>query len=296
MGETRLNEYANPASVASTQWLANHLGDPTVQPVEVGWEGSAYGSDYPSAHIPGAAYWDLYRDLQHPVRRDVLEKPMLEALLCDTGIGTNTTVVLYSGRANLLSAYAFWLLKLYGHLYVRLLDGGRETWVEEGRPMTAEVPAKPPTEYSAPPPDWSLRAGRDLVAQYIGSQARILVDLRPPEMFHGPDTGRTERAGHIPGAINVPARMTRGAQGKLSSLRLPSLQEDGTFLPASELRALFDSHGVTPDKEIIVYCMRAGLSTHAWFVLTQLLGHPHVREYDGSWAEWGNLIGAPMER
>ena len=294
--EVTLSDYACPESLVDTQWLADHRGNPNVRPVEVAWADSSYGSDYASGHIPGAVFWDYYQDLQHPIRRDVLEKGMLEELLSRSGIASDTTVVLYSNHHNLLSAYAFWLLKVYGHQDVRLLDGGREKWIEEDWPTTAEPPRITATNYTAPSLNWGLRAGRDLVAESIGLPHRLLVDLRPAEMYHGPDTGHSERAGHIPGAINVPALMQRDADGNLASLRVPSLRRDGTFLPAAELRALFDGRGVTPDKEIIVYCLRAGLSTHAWFVLTQLLGYPHVREYDGSWAEWGNLVGAPVER
>jgi len=282
----------------NTQWLAEHLDDPSVRLVEVIWgDSDEWGAPaYRAGHIPGAVAWDNAHDLQDQARGDLVNKVDLEALLVRSGVTPATTVVLYSGLSNLLATFAFWLLKLYGHRDVRLLDGGRRRWLAEGRPLSDQTPVIAPTVYLAQEPDWGLRAQRDDVLRAIGQPGHLLVDARSAEMFSGADKAGTAQGGHIPGAVNLAARRETHVDGSFRAWRVPTVREDGTFKSATELRALADSHSITPDKTITTYCLRGGLSTHAWFVLTQLLGYPDVREYDRSWAEWGNLSAVPVER
>jgi thiosulfate/3-mercaptopyruvate sulfurtransferase len=292
-----MSTYAHPESLVSTQRLADHLDDPQVRLIEVVWGASpSFGMPaYERGHIPGAVVWDLEKDLQDTVSRDVLDKVRWESLLSRSGITPATTVVVYSGLNNLLATYAFWQLKVYGHKHIRLLDGDRQKWLDENRPTTSEVPLIVPATYQAQAPAWSLRANRDEVLQLLGKVGHLLVDTRSAEMYSGLDKAGAARGGHIPGAVNLAARRETNPDGSFNAWRVPTVQPDGTFKSAAELRALFDSLGITSDKEIITYCVRGGLSTHAWFVLTQLLGYPTVREYDRSWAEWGNLEGVPIE-
>lgn len=292
-----MSGYAHPESLASTQWLADHLNDPDVRPVEIVWGDSPkWGRPaYAKKHIPGAVAWDFAGDLQDSARGDVLDENGLETLFSRAGISSQTTLVLYSGLQNLLATYAFWLLKIYGHQDVRLLDGDRQKWLDESRPTSREAPIIAPTVYRAQEPNWSLRADHRYVLQSLGDQRRVLVDARSPEMYSGINNSGAARGGHIPGAVNYAARPETEPDGTFVGWRVPSVQPDGTFRPAEELQALVGALSITPDKEIITYCVRGGLSTHAWFVLTQLLGYPDVREYDRSWAEWGNLEGAPVE-
>jgi thiosulfate/3-mercaptopyruvate sulfurtransferase len=186
-------------------------------------------------------------------------------------------------------------LKIFGHKPVRLLDGGRQMWLDENHPTTSEIPLIEPGEYQAKEPDWGLRANRDDVLRYIGKGDNLLVDARTAEMYSGHDKAGAQRGGHIPGAVNLAAYRETNPDGAFKMWRIPTLRLDGTFRSAGELRELCDSLGITSNQEIITYCVRGGLSTHAWFVLTQLLGFPHVREYDRSWAEWGNLESVPIE-
>jgi len=282
---------AHPERLVTTQWVADHWADPDVRLVEVGLTDEAYLS----GHIPGAIGWVLERDVLHPMRRDLPEKELLEARLSHVGIANDTTVVLYDDFSNLWAAYTLWMLKIYGHADVRLLDGGRTKWLAEGRPTTTDVPNYPEAAYHARKPDWTLRAHRDLVQEQLGKADRVLVDLRPADMYRGDNLFGLPAGGHIPGAVNIPAELVVEG-GQFKEWRTPTTRDDGTFRPLDELRELFAAQGVTPDKEIITYCVRAGLSSHAWFVLKELLGYPRVREYDGSWAEWSNLIGAPIAR
>jgi thiosulfate/3-mercaptopyruvate sulfurtransferase len=293
-----LSDYVYPESLVNTQWVAEHLDDPTVRLIEVIWGNSdEWGViAYRAGHIPGAVAWDFATDLQDPARNDLADKLSLEALFARSGVTPATTVVVYSGLSNLLAAFAFWLLKLYGHLDVRLLDGDRRKWLAEGRPLSDQTPAIAPTVYRLPEPNRSLRAQRDDVLNAIGQPAHLLVDARSVEMFSGADKAGTAEGGHLPGAVNLAAHQERRPDGSVKGWRVPTVRDDGTFKPAAELRTLFESHGITSDKTITTYCVRGGLSTHAWFVLTQLLGYPHVREYDRSWAEWGNLTAVPVER
>jgi thiosulfate/3-mercaptopyruvate sulfurtransferase len=292
-----MRSYAHPESLASTQWLAGHLDDPKVRVVEVVWGASAsWGRPaYEAGHIPGAVAWDFQSDLQDQARGDLIEKSGVERLLSKAGIDRDTCIVLYSGLNNMLATFTFWLLKIYGHPAVRLLDGGRRVWLNEGRPTSSEAPPATPATYHAKEPDWSLRASRDDVLQALGDGAPRLVDARSVEMYSGADKAGAARGGHIPGAINLAARRELGPDGSVIGWSIPTVQEDGAFRPAEELQELFDGLGIVRGKPVITYCVRGGLSTHAWFVLTQLLGYDGVREYDRSWAEWGSVEGLPIQ-
>jgi thiosulfate/3-mercaptopyruvate sulfurtransferase len=286
-----MSGYAHPEMLASTQWAADHLNDSKVRFVEVGFSSAAYDS----GHVPGAVYWAWNGNVLQAGSRDILDKAGLETQLSQAGIARNTTVVLYDGFSNLLAAMGLWMLKIYGHPEVRLLDGDRTKWASEGRPLTTDLPVIQPTTYKAKKPDWTLRAHRDLVLEGIGKPNRMLADARTMAMYSGEDATGGIVGGHIPGAINVPAMMEMD-NGQFKRWQTPTTNSDGTFKSADELRTLFSGKGITSDKEVITYCVRGGLSTHMWFVLKYLLGYPEVREYDGSWAEWGNLIGVPIER
>ncbi|MBL8160947.1 MAG: sulfurtransferase [Anaerolineae bacterium] len=284
-----MSGYAHPEMLASTQWVAEHLNDPKVRFVEVGFSADVYNS----GHIPGAVYWAWNGNVLQAGSRDILDKAGLETQLSQAGIGRNTTIVFYDGFSNLLAAMALWMLKIYGHQDVRLLNGQRTKWTSEGRPLTTDIPAIEPTMYKAKKPNWTLRAHRDLVLEGMGKPNRVLVDARTTAMYSGEDAMGGSVGGHIPGAVNVPATMET-ENGQFKRWQTPTTNADGTFKSADELCALFK--GITADQEVITYCVRGGLSTHMWFVLKYLLGYPEVREYDGSWAEWGNLIGAPIEQ
>jgi thiosulfate/3-mercaptopyruvate sulfurtransferase len=286
-----MSDYAHPEMLVTTQWAVEHLDDPNVRFVEVGFSADAYDS----GHIPGAVYWAWNGNVLHAGNRDILDEVRLEAQLSEAGIARTTTVVFYDGFSNLLAAMGLWMLKIYGHQDVRLLDGDRTKWMSEGRPLMTHVSDLQPTTYKVRKPDWALRAHRDLVLEGIGKPNRVLVDARTIAMYDGEDSMGGDFGGHIPGAINVPAMMDMD-NGQFRRWITPTTNADGTFKAADDLRALFSSKGIHPDKEVITYCVRGGLSTHMWFVLKYLLGYPEVREYDGSWAEWGNLIGVPLER
>jgi thiosulfate/3-mercaptopyruvate sulfurtransferase len=292
-----MSGYAHPESLVSTQWVSEHLDDPLVRIVEVVW-----GDDPPSgmkvyeeSHLPGAVVWDYKNDYFNPKHGDVADKISFEEQLSLSGILPETTIVLYGGLNNMNATFEFWLLKVYGHRDVRLMDGGRRKWLEENRPVTRTVPVYASTTYHAQEPDWSLRASREDVLQAIGSGNIVLVDPRPEEMYRGIDKPGTKRGGHIPGAINLTSRWEKNPDGTIIGIDFLTTRPDWTFKTVDELRAVFDGLGIAPQKEIITYCLLGGVSTHAWFVLTQLLGYPHVREYDRSWAEWGNIEGLPIE-
>ena len=290
-------DYAHPESLVSTQWVADHLEDPSVRIVEVVWgtEGPSGRQVYEAGHIPGAVVWDYKNDYSHPEHGDVADKISFEQQLSGSGIRPETTIVLYGGINNMNAAFEFWLLKVYGHRDVRLMDGGRRKWLEESRPVTCSMPEFTLTTYQAQEPDWSLRVSREDVLQAIGKADVLLVDVRTAEMYHGLEKPGTERGGHIPGAINLAPWWETNAVGARISIQFPTTQPDGTFRKADELSTVLDTLGITPDKEIITYCLLGGASTHVWFVLTQLLGYPRVREYDRSWKEWGNLDDAPID-
>lgn len=277
--------YAYPDALIETSWLADRLGDPSICIVEAGFDHGSYGE----GHIPGAVAWSWKDDFQHPVRNDLPDRAGIEALLGRSGIGPDTTVVLYGGQNNWYAGFGYWLLTIYGHQRLHLLDGGRKKWLAEGRPLTTDVPTVAPTRYQATDPDWSHRARRDDVLEAIGQSDRVLVDVRSREEWEGKlmppwtvPNPEGQRGGRIPGAVHVPWER--------------QLNEDGTFKSTEDLRALYEAQGVTPDKEAISYCVIGGRSNFAWFALSRLLGYPKVRLYDGSWLEWGTLRGVPIER
>lgn len=292
-----MNSYAHPESLVTTQWVSEHLNVPSVRIVEVimGSHASFGMPAYEAGHIPGALVWDSEKDYLNPEQGDIVDKSNFEKQLSSSGIHPDTTVVLYSGLNNMLATFEFWLMKFYGHKDVRLLDGDRQKWLDDSRPTTTSVPTFAPTSYQAQETNLNLRARRDDILQAIGKETIMLVDARSEQMYRGEEKSGTQRGGHIPGAINLPARRVFNPDGSVKGWAIPTTQPDGSFKPVQELQALFDKLGITRDQEIITYCLRGGLSTHAWFVLTQLLGYSNVREYDRSWAEWGNLVDVPIE-
>jgi thiosulfate/3-mercaptopyruvate sulfurtransferase len=270
--------------LVSTEWVQEHMNDPNIRLIEVDVDTTAYEQ----GHIPGAIGLNWQTQLQDPVRRDIPSKERLEAILGELGVSDAHTIVLYGDNNNWFAAYAFWVLKVYGHDDARIMDGGRKKWLLEGRPITTEVPNYPPTQYRAKEPDMSLRAFFPQVLESLHKPEFALVDVRSPQEYTGeliapPGMMETaQRGGHIPGARNIP-----WAQ---------AVREDGAFKSPDELRALYEAQGITPDKQVITYCRIGERSSHTWFVLKYLLGYPHVRNYDGSWTEWGNIVAAPIER
>ena len=278
-------DYAHPEVLVSTQWAAEHSSDPNVRLVEVDVDTSAYQQ----GHIAGAVGWNWQTQLQDNIRRDLIEKSALEQLLGQSGISNDTTIILYGDNNNWFAAYAFWQLKYYGHKDVRLMNGGRKKWIEEKRPLTTEPAKVTSASYRATAPDESLRARREQVAAIVDKKAKgSLVDVRSVDEFTGkiiapPGMSETaQRAGHIPGAANVP-----WAQ---------AANEDGTFKSADALKQLYQSKGIQGGDEVIAYCRIGERSSHTWFALKYLLGYDNVKNYDGSWTEWGNLVGAPIEK
>ncbi len=281
---TRASEGSTGQVLVTTDWVAEHRSDPAVRLVEVDVDTTAYDQ----GHIIGAVGWNWKTDLQrHPVR-DIPDKAEWEELLSRSGIGNDTTVILYGDNNNWFAAFAYWLFKLYGHEDVRLLNGGRKKWIEENRELTTETPSPQSQSYVAREPDQQLRALRDDVSRSLGQAGHALIDVRSAGEYSGqllapenlPQEG-AQRGGHIPGAANIPWASV--------------VAEDGTFKPIDDLRSLYGGVGVTQDKEVITYCRIGERSAHTWFVLRELLGYPDVRNYDGSWTEWGSLIGAPIE-
>jgi thiosulfate/3-mercaptopyruvate sulfurtransferase len=277
--------------LVNTQWAADHLTDPAIRFIEAGWD----AAEYQSGHIPGAVCGWGYADIERPDTGDIPNKSQLEVMLSQAGIAKEHIVVIYGGLNNLVAAMAYWLLKLYGHTDVRLLDGGRQKWVAEGRPLTTEKPALQLTQYIAATPNWNLRADKEWITSILGQPGVQLVDVRPEEMFTGENLMGIARGGHIPGAINLPSELITDNSGNFLAWQHPLTQADGAFRPISEMLEILYAHGITPNRAIIIYCVRGGLSSYLWFALTQLLGYPNVREYDRSWAEWGNLADTPVE-
>jgi len=282
-------EYAHQEVLVSTQWVTEHLdemrtNDAKIRLVEVDVDTSAYEQ----GHIAGAVGWNWQTQLQDGVRRDLLDKADWEALLGRSGISNDTTIILYGDNNNWFAAYAFWQLKYYGHDDVRLLNGGRKKWVEEKRALVKDVPRYPAAKYQAKNPDEAVRARREQVYAALEKKTTKLVDVRSVDEFTGkiiapPGMSETaQRAGHIPGAVNVPWSQ--------------AANEDGTFKEVDALKQLYGGKGVAGDGEVIAYCRIGERSSHTWFVLKYLLGYKNVRNYDGSWTEWGNLVGAPIEK
>jgi thiosulfate/3-mercaptopyruvate sulfurtransferase len=273
-----------PTVLVSTDWVAQHATDPNVRIVEVDVDTTAYDQ----GHVPGAAGWNWSTELCDTVVRDIVPAAKLEALLGASGIDNNTTIVLYGDNNNWFAAWAFWQLKIYGHEDVRIMDGGRKKWLAESRDLSTTPPAFAKKTYKAKAPDLSLRAFLPDVQQALKSKAASLVDVRSPQEFTGeilappglPET--CQRGGHIPTAKNIP-------WGK-------NCNDDGTFKSAAELKALYAAQGITGDAPVIAYCRIGERSSLTWFALKYLLGFENVRNYDGSWTEWGNLVGAPVEK
>jgi thiosulfate/3-mercaptopyruvate sulfurtransferase len=277
-------DYARPDTLVSTAWVADHLHDPKVAIVEVDVDTTSYQQ----GHIPGASGWNWNTQLCDTLVRDIIPRAKLEALMAESGIGNDTTVILYGDNNNWFAAWALWQLKLYGHEDVRIMNGGRKKWLEESRPLTTEMPQPKARKYVARDPDLSVRAFLPDVQEVLRRNGTVLVDVRGPQEFTGeilappglPET--CQRGGHIPGAKNIPWAK--------------ACNDDGTFKSSQELRELYGRAGVTPDRPVIAYCRIGERSSHTWFVLKYLLGFPNVKNYDGSWTEWGNLVGAPVER
>ncbi|HEY7152928.1 MAG TPA: sulfurtransferase [Gemmataceae bacterium] len=276
-------EQAGTKALVSTQWVADHLGDPNVRLVEVDVDTTAYEQ----GHIRNAVGWNWQTQLSDRVRRDIPSKEEWQKLLGGSGIGNNTKIVFYGDNNNWFAAFAYWVAKIYGHQDTALMDGGRKKWELEGRELVQDAPRVQPTTYTAKDPDWSLRAYQQQVREYINAPGKAMVDVRSPAEFSGevlappglPETA--QRAGHIPSAANVP-----WAQ---------AANEDGTFKSREELQALYGGKGVTADKQVVAYCRIGERSSHTWFALHEILGYPDVRNYDGSWTEWGSVIGAPID-
>lgn len=281
-----MSGYAHPEALVDTAWVADHLNDPKVRIVECDEDILLYDQ----GHIPGAVKIDWVGELNDPIIRDYLDRERFEQLMVSKGISNDTTVVFYGDKHNWWATYALWVFKLFGHPDARIMNGGRAKWIAEGRPLTREVPSYPPGEYHAPERnDAAIRAFRDQVLAHIRQGGTALVDVRSPQEYTGerlhmpeyPQEGAL-RGGHIPTAVNIPWAS--------------AVREDSTFKSADELRELYASKGITPDKDVIAYCRIGERSSHTWFVLTYLLGYPKVRNYDGSWTEWGNAVGLPIEK
>lgn len=278
------NGYACPEMLVETQWVADNLGRPGICLVEVDVDTTAYEQ----GHIPGAVGWNWRTDTQDQTCRDIISREAFEALMERSGISNDTTVILYGDNNNWFAAYALWMMKYYGHEDVRLMNGGRAKWLAEGRELATEAPNVTPGRYTVSKVHTELRALRPFVEESIGHAGRAMVDVRSPDEFAGkllapanlPQEG-AQRGGHIPGAANIPWATAVGP--------------DGCFKSREELEEIYGKLGITRDKQVITYCRIGERSSHSWFVLHELLGYPNVKNYDGSWTEWGSMVGVPIE-
>ena len=277
-------EYAHPEVLVDTNWVDQHKNDPKVRVAEVDYDPTA---NYALGHVPGSVLIDWKADINDPLTRNIITQQACESLLQRVGVNDDTTLVLYGDFNNWFAAFAFWVFKYYGYKDVRLMNGGRKKWLEEDKPVTKDIPSHAKGNFKASEPDSSIRVFLRYVRDTLGS--KILVDVRGPKEFTGeilapPEypTEHAQRGGHIPGAVNIPWGQ--------------AVNEDGTFKSADELQKLYQSKGVAADKEVISYCRIGERSSHTWFVLKYLLGYPNVKNYDGSWTEWGNMIDNPIER
>jgi thiosulfate/3-mercaptopyruvate sulfurtransferase len=277
-------EYAHPEVLVDTNWVDQHKNDPKVRVAEVDYDPTA---NYTLGHVPGSVLIDWKADINDPLTRNIITQQACESLLQRVGVNDDTTLVLYGDFNNWFAAFAFWVFKYYGYKDVRLMNGGRKKWLEEDKPVTKDIPSHAKGNFKASEPDSSIRVFLKYVRDTLGS--KILVDVRGPKEFTGeilapPEypTEHAQRGGHIPGAVNIPWGQ--------------AVNEDGTFKSADELQKLYQSKGVAADKEVISYCRIGERSSHTWFVLKYLLGYPNVKNYDGSWTEWGNMIDNPIER
>ena len=277
---------AHPESIVTTEWVAENIDSPNVRLVEVDVDTAAYDQ----GHVPGAVGWNWTSQLNDELTRDILSREQMQRLLGESGINRSTTVVLYGDNNNWFATYAFWQMKMYGHRRLKIMDGGRQKWIDEGRELSTEAPSVDKKIYRAPNPDPSIRATRDYVLGVASTSNNTgLVDVRAPDEFNGtllapanlPQEG-SQRGGHIPGAANIPWAS--------------AVSEDGTFKSVEELRDIYGDKGISGDAETITYCRIGERSSHTWFVLTQILGHNKVRNYDGSWTEYGSIVGAPIEK
>lgn len=277
---------AHPESIVSTEWVADNLENSNVVLLEVDVDTAAYDQ----GHIPGAVGLNWSTQLNDQLTRDILTREQMESLMGESGISNDTTVVLYGDNNNWFATYAFWQMRMYGHGDLKIMDGGRQKWIDEGREVTTDAPSVTAASYTASNPDTSIRATRDYVLGVASTDNNTgLVDVRAPEEFDGtllapahlPQEG-SQRGGHIPGAANVPWAS--------------AVAEDGTFKSVEELRNIYEGKGITGDSETIAYCRIGERSSHTWFVLSQILGHGKVRNYDGSWTEYGSIVGAPIEK
>jgi thiosulfate/3-mercaptopyruvate sulfurtransferase len=279
-------EYAHPDVIVGTQWIYDHLNDPQVRIAEVDYNPA---TSYTIGHIPGAVLFDWKRDLNDQDKKDIISKEGCEDLLQRAGVNNDTILVLYGDYKNWFAAFAFWVFKYYGFNDVRLMNGARKKWFEEDRPVSLDAPSHPRGDFKASEPDNSIRVLIPYVKEILSSKDKILVDVRSPEEYSGKilvlpvyASEQPPRGGHIPGAINIPWDW--------------AVNEDGTFKSAEELRKIYNSMNVTNNKEVITYCRIGERSAYTWFVLKYLLGYPNVKNYEGSWAEWANTVGNPIEK